>query len=299
MKSFKLIVTVLGLMCILPYGMNAQSELQLIEKIETLDDLKLSIDSSSFQVVMQGMESWFPKIVSATNWQNRISKNYMFHYYNHEGDDDDILLNSLLEQSEPIYNQLIDFFKIEANTKQEMLAQQTRLLCFIIKVRTNTTFGFMVNPHTLFFYLDTAQTPEYMDKFRHEYAHWVWGRTYGEAPSLFWEGLATYAEKLSNPNSKISNFLVNDLELKNIPPLQKLAINDIFWQQKGMYTVGSLFVHYLVEQWGWEKLKKLFLISDFNDPEINEHFHQIYGKSIEIVDTEWRNYLKTNLVKEH
>ena len=76
---------------------------------------------------------------------------------------------------------------------------------------------------------------------------------------------------------------------------QEIAINDNFWQHKGMYTAGSFLIHYLVEKWGWDKLKRLFLISDFEDTEINEHFHQVYGLSLETVDTEWRQFLRTKL----
>jgi len=64
-------------------------------------------------------------------------------------------------------------------------------------------------------------------------------------------------------------------------------------------TLGYLFlIHYLVEKWGWNKVKSLFLISDFEDPDINKHFHQIYGRSLETVDTEWRHFLRTKLIEE-
>ena len=209
----KMIYPILAFICALPMYVKAQSDSTSVEEIETIDDFKAAIDSTSFQVVMPEFNSWFPRIVSSTNWQNRISPNYMFNYYIDAHDEDDKLFDSLAEQSQVIYSELNKFFEMEANTKREILAQQTRLLCFIIKTRTNTTFGFMVDPHTFFFYLDTKQTPDYMEKFRHEYAHWIWGRLYGEAPSLFWEGLATYAEKMSNIESNISNFLDSNIDL--------------------------------------------------------------------------------------
>jgi hypothetical protein len=67
------------------------------------------------------------------------------------------------------------------------------------------------------------------------------------------------------------------------------------FQHKGMYTAGSLLIHFLVEKWGWNKLKNLFLISDFEDPKINDHFQEIYGQSLEKIEIEWRQFLKTNL----
>ena len=298
MKKIKMSFTIVAFFSLFPIYVRAQTNSSYVRNIETIGDLKLAIDSSSYQIVMQNMDSWFPKIVSTTNWQNRISPSYMLHYYIDVNDDDDILFDSLAEQSETIFSQLNEFFEMEAITKQEILAQQTRLLCFIIKTQTNATFGFMVNPHTLFFYLDTKQTPDFMEKLRHEYAHWVWGRTYGEAPSLFWEGLATYAEKMSNPGSNTSSLLDTKIDLENIPSLHKIAFNDQFWRHKGMYTVGSLLIHFLVEKWGWEKLKKLFLISHFDDPKISEHFQQIYQQSLETIDFEWRQFIKTELMEK-
>ncbi len=298
MKKIKFIITLFSFIYVLPIYIKAQSVSLSIRNIETIEDFKIAIDSSSFQVVMPEFNSWFPRIVSATNWQNRISPNYMLHYYIDVHDEDDIMFDSLAEQSEKMYSQLNEFFEMKADSKQEILAQQTRLLCFIIKTRTNTTFGFMVDPHTLFFYLDTKQTPDYLEKFRHEYAHWVWTRLYGEAPSLFGEGLATYAEKMSNPELNISIFPDKKVDLENIPPLQEIAINDNFWQHKGMYTAGSLLIHFLVEKWGWDRLKSLFLISNFDDSEINEHFQEVYGQSLEKTDTEWRQFLRIKLIEK-
>jgi hypothetical protein len=206
------------------------------------------------------------------------------------------MFDSLLNESEEIYCELNRFFEIEANSKQEILAQKTRLVCFIFKIESNITFGFLNDPHIFFFYLDTKQTPDYMEKFRHEYAHWVWGRSFGEAPSFIWEGLATYAEIMSNLQSKISDLLDRKIVLETIPSLHDCVKNEVFWSQKGMYTAGSLFVYFLVENWGWDKLKSLFLNMDFEDPDINKHFNQIYGTDLETLDGEWRAFI-TNLVE--
>ena len=239
------------------------------------------------------MNSWFPSVVANTSWKTLISDHFAINYYIEKHDEDDHIFDSLLFESEKIYNELNSFFEIEANSKQDKLAQKTRLLSFIIKIQSNITFGFLNDPHTFFFYLDTNQTPDYMEKFRHEYAHWVWGRSYGEAPSFLWEGLATYAEKMSAPNSDISNLLAQRKDLVNIPPLNDCVNNEVFWKQTGMYTAGSLFIHYLIENWGWDKLKQLFLISDFEDSDIHKHFYQIYGRKLENMDNDWNTFLIT------
>lgn len=291
MKQLKLSYPVIVCFLLSASITKAQPSDQLNVQIESIEDLKTAVDSSSFMDVISAMESWLPDVVSATQWEARISKNFMIHYFIDVNDEDDILFDSLIEKSEEIYDDLNEFFEIEAGSKQEILAQQTRLLCFIIKTRSRTTFGFLNDPHTFFFYLDTENTPNYMEKFRHEYAHWVWGRSFGEAPSFLWEGLATYAEKMSYPQSDVSNLMIRGISLESIPPLTECVKNEVFWSQKGMYTAGSQFVYYLVENWGWDKLKQLFLISDFEDSDIQEHFFQIYGFKLENLDKDWRAFL--------
>jgi hypothetical protein len=273
--------------------LKAQSSEQLNTEINSIENLKIAIDSTSFQNVMSSFESWFPEVVSGTLWNTMVSQHFMIHYYIAHHDEDDILFDSLMIKSEEIYTDLIRFFEIEANSKQALLAQQTRLLCFIAKVDSKITFGFLNDPHTFFFYLDTKQTPEYLEKFRHEYAHWVWGRSYGEASSFLWEGLATYGEKMSNPESDISSLVGHGFDIGTIPPLKDCVKNEVFWSKKGMYTAGSLFIHYLVENWGWDRLKQLFHISDFEDPDIHEHFYQVYGIKLEDMDHDWKTFIKT------
>jgi hypothetical protein len=273
--------------------MKAQSSELLNEEINSIENLKIAIDCTSIQNVMASFDSWFPEVVSSTPWNTLVSQHHIIHYYIAHHDEDDILFDSLLIKSEEIYTDLIRFFEIEANSKQASLAQQTRLLSFIAKVDSKITFGFLNDPHTLFFYVDTKQTPEFLGKFRHEYAHWVWGRSYGEAPSFLWEGLATYGEKMSKPGSDTSKLVGQGFEMGTIPPLKDCVKNEVFWSQKGMYTAGSLFIHYLVENWGWEKLKQLFLISDFEDQVIHEHFYQVYGLKLKDMDNDWKAFIET------
>jgi len=101
--------------------------------------------------------------------------------------------------------------------------------------------------------MDPKDDPDYMVRFRHEYAHWVWSRMYGSAPSLFHEGLATYAEKMSVPGADIHEFLDSGLSVDEIPALKEIAFNEGFWkhdhekvavrvlnQDASMFTLNSI-----------------------------------------------------------
>ena len=62
--------------------------------------------------------------------------------------------------------------------------------------------------------------------------------------------------------------------------------------------VSSLWIHFLVERWGWDKLKSLFLISDYEDRNIVDNFSKVYGQKLEDVDAEWRHFLSSRLVSK-
>ena len=135
-----------------------------------------------------------------------------------------------------------------------------------------------------------------MQRFRHEYAHWAFGRIYGEAPSLFYEGVATYAEKQSDKDQLIPLIPSSGLAVNEIPSLSELAENDGFWKTRNNYTIGALFIDFLVKEWGWDQLKSLFLISDYEDPGIHEHFKEIYGYSLEELDSQFNNYPEAKMM---
>lgn len=265
--------------------------------IEDLADLKFAINPAILFEVLQAMDTWMPKLVSSTNWNTELSENLILNYYIDHSDTNDLLFDEFLAKSDTIINELELFFEMEPSTKGEHLASSTRLVCFIIKTKSDFTFGTLPDPHLLFYYLDPERDPKYMQKFRHEYAHWTFGRVYGEAPSLFYEGVATYAEKQSGKDHIVSLFPSGNLDLDEIPSLAQLANNEAFWNTPKNYTISSVFVKFLVSNWGWDKLKLLFLESDYEDPLIQEHFKEIYGYSLEDMDDPFKKFLGTeNLV---
>jgi hypothetical protein len=60
-----------------------------------------------------------------------------------------------------------------------------------------------------------------------------------------------------------------------------------------MYTAGSLLIHFLVEEYGWDRLKEFCLLTDFQDPDVLAHFEQAYGCSLDSADSELRKFLRS------
>jgi len=55
-----------------------------------------------------------------------------------------------------------------------------------------------------------------------------------------------------------------------------------------LYRASGAWVQYLVERWGWEKLKILFLLTEYADTQIQDHFAQVYAQQLETVEADWR-----------
>jgi hypothetical protein len=175
----------------------------------SVSDLKKAIHSPRALDVVRNPNAWLPELVASLRWKTQLSEHFVLHYHIDASDEQDLLFDSLLMELEKLYSELLEFLEIEAGSKPEQLALKTRLACFIVKTHSERTFGTLPDPHLLFYLLDPEKDPDYMLKLRHELAHWVWGRVYVEAPPLFNEGVAVYAEKMSPPGTTESEFLAN------------------------------------------------------------------------------------------
>jgi hypothetical protein len=66
---------------------------------------------------------------------------------------------------------------------------------------------------------------------------------------------------------------------------------DGFWKHKGMYTVSGLWIHFLVNDSGWDRLKTFFLSSHFEDEQVTDHFEQVYAEELDATESRWKDYL--------
>ncbi len=275
-------------------GLNNMSNASDLYVIKNLDDLKNAVSSPSWFENIQDMHIRLPSLVSSLSWESRLLPHFLVHYHNDVQDIDDNMPDIFLSEFEEIHKQLLQFFHIKPRSKQEKVALQTRFICFIVHTKTDRSFGSLTDPFVLFYFLDTRQDPNYMQRFRHEIAHMIWGRFYGEAPPLFQEGVGVYAEHMSSPDANRNDFLNStSIDVEQIPLLSEIAITENFWKRERLYTISGIWIHFLIEKWGWGKLKSLFLLSQYEDPEIADHFYQIYGQKIEEVEVEWRHYIKS------
>jgi hypothetical protein len=249
-----------------------------------VDRLKATVMSGAFGPKSLGL----PDLVKALLWQSRLSAHFVVNYHDDTGADDD-LLDTLSGACGSICTELVAWMQLPTRSKQARIALERRLIIYVIRTTSPITFGSIESPGVLFYLLDPLQDPDYLVKFQHEIAHLVWGRSYGEAPPLFNEGVAVYAE----PAHRAGRPAV--LPVAGLPSLVDLVHTDRFWDayRTGLpvYGASGLWVRYLVERWGWERLGTLFLASEYGDPEILEHFASVYGCDLATAEVGWQRWL--------
>lgn len=259
--------------------------------ITNLDNLKSALESRDRFNAICSIDTWLPVLVQNLDWRSRITEHFIINYHQ-DPEVEGILDNPFLDSIERIYNELSALLPLEPQTNQGKSLMNSRVVIFIAHTRSKRTFGTLIDPNTLFYLLDTMQDPEYLRRLRHEIAHILWVKLHGEAPALLNEGIAVYAEHMSVPGCNLESLLKHDqLIMENIPPLAEIILSDEFYERGPYYGLGGLFVHYLIERWGWESLCRLFMQTDYRDSDIALHFAEVYGESLHDTETDWRNYI--------
>ncbi|MBI2822237.1 MAG: tetratricopeptide repeat protein [Acidobacteria bacterium] len=131
----------------------------------------------------------------------------------------------------------------------------------------------------------------------HEVAHvFTLGLSEMKVPRWLTEGLSTYEENLVRPGwgRRIDAAFVDAAHKGRLLPLKELSVG--FMRPKYpeqitvSYTQASLVCRYLVEQYGWDRLRQLLRL--FVEKREDEAFQSVYGKSLERLDGEFQAYLK-------
>jgi len=274
---------------------NAPGEAFTRKVADAVGNLKTALASPARKKTIRSGH-WFPELTGSLRWQILLSEHLMLHYY-HDAVHSQAFAGELLDMMERLYTEVMEFLIPPPRSKQERISVQGRCSCFIVHTDSERTFGTLEDSNTLFYLMDPERYPEYPSRLRHEIAHLIWGKLYGEAPPLFNEGLAVYAEHMSAPDADFGSLLAHDtLLLDDIPPLVKIVDDDNFWKYGPFYGVGGVLVCYLVENYGWDALRRFFLASDYDDPKALRHFAEVYCQDLMSVDSDWRDYLRARTI---
>jgi tetratricopeptide (TPR) repeat protein len=117
-----------------------------------------------------------------------------------------------------------------------------------------------------------------------------------KVPRWLTEGLSTYEERLARPGwgKQIDPMFVQATEKGRLLPLKDLSAGFLHpkypEQMVISYEQASLVSQYLVEQYGWEKMRRL--LAAFRDKSESDAFPFIYGKPLDRLEAEFQAYLK-------
>lgn len=239
---------------------------------------------------------WHPECIAAVQWESRMSPHFLLHSYC------DLPAEAVVDQTfvdalEQMHAEVAAFLSLSARNKHERISLETTFTCFFLQIDASRQFGSLLSPNVLFYLLNPTigrlDSKFHMTRLRHETTHLLWGQTYGEAPPLFMEGLAEYAgyqgaaDELTVPVRA---------KLAEAPPLTDVVVADDYWKRewRDRYRASGAWVQYLVERWGWEKLKTLFLLTEYSDTQIRDRFEQVYAQKLETVDADWRDSVMTS-----
>jgi hypothetical protein len=126
----------------------------------------------------------------------------------------------------------------------------------------------------------------------HEGVHFIFNNNLRSPNSFFNEGIPLSFALFQHPERITSECkLIQD----NLDIADLITGKTEFWKgpykngQCLSYTISGLFIKFLSDKYGIEKLKRFYQYSD-----ITEGFKNIYNMTLPIIVTEWGNYIMRN-----
>ena len=130
-----------------------------------------------------------------------------------------------------------------------------------------------------------------MDKelLTHEGVHFIFNSNLKSPNSFFNEGIPLYFALFQHPEriTKDCELIQDNLEITDL-----ITGRTEFWKgpykngQCLSYPISGLFIRFLIDKYGIEKLKRFYQYSD-----VTEGFKTVYNVELPMVVTEWRNLL--------
>ncbi len=233
----------------------------MLRPIENVADLLAAVRSGSFSDLSPSdMEMWLPQLAASTSWSTWLSHHFLLLYH---AETDVVALdeNRFIVDCEDLHAQVTRFF-VSKGCEPSPAAARRHLAMLVVHAQTPVTFGSVIGTDTMLYLPDTTQDPQYLDRFRHEISHFVWGSLFGEAPGVLNEGIAVATETLSQPGKSEIDLFNGMPPIDQIPPFSDLCRNEQFFS-KGIsnYRAVGTLVYFLAGKFGWPRLGQLFRIS--------------------------------------
>jgi hypothetical protein len=186
---------------------------------------------------------------------------------------------------------------------RELGVSPTRKISFN-KYLTRNHMGLLTGAYSTNAYADPSQFALHtiFPFDNHESVH-LYTSLFGSAPGLFNEGIAVAFQTDPSADDFIPRWSgepVHDVARRlrsqgNLAPISSMLTTRDFLlvPDDVRYPEAGSFVRFLIDTRGLEPMRELFRLSSPEDPAdaVRERFHDVYGGTVEDVETEWLRFL--------
>ena len=135
----------------------------------------------------------------------------------------------------------------------------------------------------------------------HEETHIVAALCWGYGAHAMIEGLAVYMDRAYRGGSIYQEVALGLLESGDLPSLQsmlqaQLSIHPATNNSTLIYNGGASFVAFVLDVYGLDALREFYWRSCLPTAYLEDYAQRIFGRSLDELDTEWKEYLERKAV---
>lgn len=221
-----------------------------------------------------------------TLWEKKESEHFVFYYFPNSYTQQ--IIDRLIEEREKAFNSLNANFKVTLPEKIRwyFFPSREQGLKLLSSLSPNQAIPAAL---TIFTVYGEKDGKVYDSTPGHELTHvlsFYWDNYLTLSYKFLSEGLARYLDQTKRDNHQLAKELKDNNQL--IPFLKILSPQSFKSHDPAVtYIQSASFIGFLIEQFGWGKFKKLWLIKDYLEGEIEK----IYGHSLPNLESQWMEFL--------
>lgn len=251
----------------------------------------------------------FTKYRDCYYWKIIETDKYIFHIEPSNFQDKDLLI--LIKEADKRYNQITELIGIHGESEKDK-EKDLKYNYWIHNSQVAIDSGVVSESKKFFghgcasrsgidYVIHNSSWNEHIRHLLHEESHLIWICKFGEAPSILNEGIAVYIETLLSDGYDIMKERFSKTWIEFVEGerglLRNLLKNGYFESVYGkipVYTLGGMFVFYIINEWGIDLLKDIFSNCTYDYEELDELIEKKTCMSIESIELSVTCWIKRN-----
>ena len=230
-----------------------------------------------------------PYIILTKGWEKGSSSHFRFFIKPGQK-----MLETKIAQAESLYENLCNLYGVSFKNKVEVYVCSTGNEVDQLSGLGKWS-GISFVPAEIIFYGGPA-----INSFKHEFVHIVNYKWLGRFPGFFFtEGFACAYGNFGNLSQNAFLSRTRQLLLsQEIPPLDSLLSNTAKINYNNLYPIAGSFVKFLIDNYGVEKLERLFKSYESKDFGWDSIFSDIFSISVAEMEKKWHSYIENITLPE-